>query len=247
MNSLKINNQNIFNLILAASCRFVVENVFFLLVPCSFFLVPCSLSAQDDVNIVPLIEMLQQGRSQDVKNLIPALTREHPNDAGIRFINAVFNEDANEAVSEYKEIVKNFPKSKAAEESAKRLINYYQIINNPKEADQYIYFLNGSSGATAQVQEIKKINTSLQVQNELEVPKAVAKSKFYIQIGAFGSKPNAEAQLKKAEKAGFKGIVVKESTLFKPRVGPFSSQADADANLEKLKTKFSIKGFVIEG
>ncbi len=247
MTKLISNKKYILSQIRAASYISVAKNVFFLFVPFSFFLVPSSLLAQDDVNIVPLIEMLKQGRSQDVKNLVPALTREHPNDVGIRFINAVFKEDAVEAVSEYKEIVKAFPKSKAAEESAKRLINYYQIINNPKEADQYIYFLNGNSGATAQVQEIKKINTSLQVQNELEVPKPVTKSKFYIQIGAFGSKPNAEAQLKKAEKVGFKGIVVKESTLFKPRVGPFSSQADADANLEKLKTKLSIKGFVIEG
>ena len=229
------------------SYKFVAKNVLAFLFSCSFLLVPFSILAQDDVNIVPLIEMLKQGRSQDVKNLIPALTKEHPNDVGIRFINAVFKEDAVEAVSDYKEIVKTFPNSKAAEESAKRLINYYQIVNNPKEADQYIYFLNGNSSATAQVQEIKKINTSLQVQNELEIPKAIIKSKFYIQIGAFGSKPNAEAQLKKAEKAGFKGIVVKESKLFKPRVGPFSSQAEADENLEKLKTKHSIKGFVIEG
>lgn len=181
------------------------------------FLLPITAFSQSEVNIVPLLDMLREGRSQDVKNLIPVLSKEHPNDPGIRFFNAVFNSDAAESVSEYKEIVKAFPKTKAAEESAKRLINYYQISNNPKEAEQFIFFLNGTPAESSEVQEIKKINTSIQVQNELEVPKAVSKSKFYVQIGAFGSKANAETLLKKAQKSGFKGTVVKEGKLFKPR------------------------------
>lgn len=208
--------------------------------------ISASVSAQDLVNIKPLLDMMRDGRSQDVKNLLPVLTKEHPNDAGILFLNAAFDDDAPAAVKVYKEIVKKNPESVAATESAKRLVNYYQVTGNPKDADEYITFLGGIPETKAEVQEIKKVNTSIKDQKKEEKPVSVSNSKFYVQIGAFGTKANGDAQLKKAAGKGFKGTVVKDGKLFKPRIGPYKTQEEADKALESLKTKLSIKGFVIE-
>ena len=208
--------------------------------------VSAAVSAQDIVNIKPLLDMMRDGRSQDVKNLLPVLTKEHPSDPGILFLNAAFDDDATAAVRVYKDVIKNYPESVAATESAKRLVNYYQVTGSPKEADEYITFLGGIPETKEEVQEIKKINTSIKDQKKEEKPVVTSASKFYVQIGAFGTKANGEAQLKKASKKGYKGTVVKDGKLFKPRIGPYKTQEEADNALEKMKKTLSIKGFVIE-
>lgn len=205
-----------------------------------------AVHAQELVNIKPLLDMMRDGRSQDVKNLLPVLTKEHPADPGILFLNAAFDDDAAAAVRVYKDIIKKNPETVAATESAKRLVNYFQVTGNPKEADEYITFLGGISETKEEVKEIKKINTSIKDLKKEEKPIAASTSKFYVQIGAFGTKANGEAQLKKASKKGFKGTVVKDGKLFKPRIGPYKTQEEADSALEKLKKTLSMKGFVIE-
>lgn len=61
-------------------------------------------------------------------------------------------------------------------------------------------------------------------------PAAAAKGKFFVQVGAFSSKANADAA---ARKAG--GSAVQSGKLWRVRTGPFASEADAKAALAKAK------------
>ncbi len=62
-------------------------------------------------------------------------------------------------------------------------------------------------------------------------PAAAAKGKFFVQVGAFSSKANADSAAKKAG-----GAAVPSGKLWRVRKGPFGSEADANAALAKAKS-----------
>ena len=62
-------------------------------------------------------------------------------------------------------------------------------------------------------------------------PASTAKGKFFVQVGAFSSKANADAAAKKAG-----GSALQAGKLWRVRTGPFASEADARAALAKAKS-----------
>ena len=58
---------------------------------------------------------------------------------------------------------------------------------------------------------------------------------YKVQIGAFKSKANADAQLKKVKAKKIDATVVKSGSYYKVQAGAFSSKANADAQLKKVK------------
>lgn len=72
---------------------------------------------------------------------------------------------------------------------------------------------------------------------KLSGPAAPASTKtlYRVQTGAFGSKANANALLKKVKAAGFDAFLVKIDNLYKVQVGAFSKKTNADAMAAKLK------------
>jgi rare lipoprotein A len=63
------------------------------------------------------------------------------------------------------------------------------------------------------------------------VPATAPKGKFFVQIGAFSSKGNANSAAKKAG-----GAAVQSGKLWRVRTGPFASEADAKGSLAKAKS-----------
>ena len=59
---------------------------------------------------------------------------------------------------------------------------------------------------------------------------------IYVQLGAFGLRPNAEQLRSKLEMANIRGanVVQKDDGLFRVRIGPLASVDDADALAAKL-------------
>ena len=60
-------------------------------------------------------------------------------------------------------------------------------------------------------------------------------AKYKIQVGAFKTKANADAQLKKVKAKKIDAVVVKSGTYYKVQAGAFSSKTNADAQLKKVK------------
>ncbi|HEX4848184.1 MAG TPA: SPOR domain-containing protein, partial [Novosphingobium sp.] len=60
---------------------------------------------------------------------------------------------------------------------------------------------------------------------------APAKGQFFVQVGAFSSKANADAAAKKAG-----GSVVQAGNVWRVRTGPFATETDARAALAKAKS-----------
>ena len=64
---------------------------------------------------------------------------------------------------------------------------------------------------------------------------------YYVQIGSFGVKQNAEAQVKKAKSAGFDAIIkpaaVAGKTVYRVQIGAYSNKDNAEAQMKKAKAK----------
>lgn len=223
--------------------------------------------AQDEVYIKPLVDMLNQGRAQDVHSLLPAITAENPSDPGIVFLNAVFNPDAEQAATTFDSLVTAFPESYAAQKAAERLIFYYTARNEPAKAKIYQDFLTGQGVSLSEqprvtvaappVKIAEPVITEKQLVTEkpgkeakpLKEPEA-GTGKFFIQIGAFAVKSQADKALKTAKSKGFSGKVVRESTnnkvFYKVRIGSYPNEEEAQVGVGKLKSKLSVNGFVVE-
>jgi hypothetical protein len=72
-----------------------------------------------------------------------------------------------------------------------------------------------------------------EVNKRLTEPSAPAL--YYVQIGAFSNKANADAQLAKAKAAGFETIMKQFGNLYRVQVGAYSQKPNADAMAAKLR------------
>jgi cell division protein FtsN len=60
---------------------------------------------------------------------------------------------------------------------------------------------------------------------------------YRVQIGAFGSRANADERAAALRAAGFSPYVVREGTLFKVRAGVFRERSEAEALAERLRAR----------
>jgi cell division protein FtsN len=68
-------------------------------------------------------------------------------------------------------------------------------------------------------------------------PSAGSQQGWMLQIGAFKSKENADAQVRQLISKGYSAVVVTGGSLFRVRVGPYAERADADKAAAKLKSE----------
>jgi N-acetylmuramoyl-L-alanine amidase len=68
-------------------------------------------------------------------------------------------------------------------------------------------------------------------------PEAGAERTFKVQVGAFGSRANADDRVEALKAAGFTPYVVREGALFKVRVGAFRTRGQADEMAGRLRAR----------
>lgn len=85
----------------------------------------------------------------------------------------------------------------------------------------------------------KDVKAAMQPKKAEEPKKESTSSskKYYVFAGAYKVKANADAQLNKVKKAGFKASLVKDGELYKVQVSSHSKKSDADARVKKLDSK----------
>jgi cell division septation protein DedD len=76
-------------------------------------------------------------------------------------------------------------------------------------------------------------------------PSASGPSAFRIQIAAVNTRGAADSIAKRVNAAGFAAVVAAEKGLFKVRVGPYASRAQAQAALPSVRAKLGGKPFVV--
>ena len=87
-----------------------------------FFVFVLSLQSQ---NVDLYLSLINEGQSKGVLENLPELISKYPKDSGVLYIKALLNQNGDDAIKQYKNIIKTYPNSKYAPKSAMKLGEYY--------------------------------------------------------------------------------------------------------------------------
>ena len=79
------------------------------------------LSAQ---NIDLYLTLLEKGRMDEVREILPELLNRYPDEAGVYFLQAMINENGDGSLVQFKNLIENFPESDYASKSAMKIGEY---------------------------------------------------------------------------------------------------------------------------
>jgi tetratricopeptide (TPR) repeat protein len=87
-----------------------------------FFVFVLSLQSQ---NVDLYLSLINEGQSKGVLENLPELISKYPKDSGVLYIKALLSQDGDDAIKQYKNIIKTYPNSKYSPKSAMKLGEYY--------------------------------------------------------------------------------------------------------------------------
>ena len=76
-------------------------------------------------NVDMYLSLLEKGNIKDVRETLPELISKFPQDPGVLYLKSLLTEDGGSAIKQYKNIIKNYPESKYAPDSAMKLGEYF--------------------------------------------------------------------------------------------------------------------------
>lgn len=223
------------------------------------FLFSSLLFAQ--VDIVPTLKHVEAGEIEEAQNDFRRLNARYPNDANVKFLDAVLTENGNEALNKYSVVYSKHPNSQFADAALYRVFSYYYSLGIYNKAEKYLTQLKSDFPNSPYIRAADRTLPSedLFVKTESEKPvevkakpaprQYIKQYKFTIQAGAFLNKTNANNLKKKFEAKGifadtyaknvggtFLNIVI---------VGKFYNKDSAQPILDELKKEYNLNGRVI--
>ncbi len=103
-----------------------------LLFPLVVLTVPAQNAAPD---IRALVARVNAGSADEVREQLPSLLSEHPNDPGVLYLQALLTREGADAVRTYQSIVDNFPKSEWADDALFKVYQFYYALGLYRTAD----------------------------------------------------------------------------------------------------------------
>lgn len=217
-----------------------------------FFTIP--LAAQE-VDIVPFLKKIEQGKIEEVKSVLPDLKKEYPKSSNVLFLEGVLTENAQDAVVIYQDLVNSYPKSAFADASLYRIYSYYFALGLYNTADKFLTRLKNDYPESPYIKM-----ASLNKSNDEGEQKLPVKSsdddilgqnyKFTVQAGAFTNSINASKLNDEFKNAGMKSFIKEKNvggTVFHVvYVGQFVSKDKAEDFLHLVNSQFNISGRVVE-
>ena len=76
-------------------------------------------------NVDLYISLVEQGKLKGVRENLPELLSKYPKDSGVLFLKALLTVEGDSAINQYKAILKNYPDSKHAPQSAMKIGEYF--------------------------------------------------------------------------------------------------------------------------
>jgi cell division protein FtsN len=86
------------------------------------------------VPVAKYLNMVAQGRSDEVRRILPDLMVMYPNDPGVRLLTGSILQNAFKATEIYENIVAEYPESEWADDSMWRIIQFYAIMGDTAKA-----------------------------------------------------------------------------------------------------------------
>ncbi len=87
-----------------------------------FFFVNIAIICAQNINLY--LTLIQKGRYEEVMENLPDLLSRYPNDPGVYYIQALINKDGDSSLSQYQNLIDNYPDSDYASMSAMKIGEY---------------------------------------------------------------------------------------------------------------------------
>ncbi len=219
----------------------------------SFIMMPAFINAQE-VDIIPYLKQIEQGKSEEVKTKLTELKKDYPNSANLLFLEGVLTENAQDAIVIYQDIVDKYPKSSFADAALYRIYSYYFALGLYNTADKYFTKLKNNYPDSPYIKmaamnkEDDETTQNQQVQSSDNADEE--NYKYTVQAGAFTNSDNASRLNEEFIAAGMKSFIKQKNvggTIFSiVYVGKFVSRDSADSFLQIVDKQFNISGRVVE-
>jgi len=218
-----------------------------------------NINAQE-VNIVPYLQQIENGKADEVRNELIGLKERHSDDPSVMFLEGVLTENGQKAVVIYQKVVDEYPDSKYADAALYRIYSYYYALGLYESANEKLNKLITDYPKSPYIKIAKQnqlpVNPEITQEDETDLTQQNnedvqgADYKFTIQAGAFSKKENAESLQLKFEKSGIfseiKDKLVAGTTFHVVYVGKFVTENDAENFLKTINDKFELSGRVIQ-
>jgi tetratricopeptide (TPR) repeat protein len=218
-----------------------------------------NLTAQD-LNIVPYLQQIENGKADEVRNELIGLKEKYPGDPSVMFLEGVLTENGQKAVVIYQKVVVEYPDSKYADASLYRIYSYYYALGLYESATEKLNKLIADYPKSPYIRIAKQnqlpVNPEITQEDKTDTTKQKNQDvkgteyKFTIQAGAFSNNENAKSLQLKFEKSGIfseiKDKLVAGTTFHVVYVGKFVTENDAESFLSTINDKFELSGRVIQ-
>ena len=218
-----------------------------------------NINAQD-VNIVPYLQQIENGKADEVRNELIGLKEKYSDDPSVMFLEGVLTENGQKAVVIYQKVVDEYPDSKYADAALYRIYSYYYALGLYEAATEKLNKLITDYPNSPYIKIAKQnqlpLNPEITQEDDTDVTQQKKEDvvgddyKFTIQAGAFSKIENAESLQLKFEKSGIfseiKDKLVAGTTFHVVYVGKFVTENDAESFLKTINDKFELSGRVIQ-
>ncbi len=223
-------------------------------------MVSCAALAQDNVNIAPYLERIQNGVTEDLREEVSDLAERHPDDPGVRYLQGLVMKDGTDAVRVFQGLVDRHPKSEWSDDALFRVYQFYYSLGLYRTADlkwaqlQKEYpdspHLSSAAGKTTPPLQEKsaEVNPPSKAGVAAATPQAQS-GQFALQVGAYSARENAEKQKLFFEDQGFPVEVINRvknsQSLFLVFVGNYLTYDEAKSRIAEIRKKYGVESFVV--
>ena len=211
------------------------------------------------MDIVPTLKHIESGEIEEATSDFRRLNSRYPNDANVKFLDAVLTENGEEALQKYSTVYTTHPESQFADAALYRVFSYYYSLGVYTKAEKHLTQLKENYPNSPYIKAADRTLPSEDffIQAETETKKetpppirtVTKKYKYTIQAGAFLNKTNANNLKKKFEAKGiYADTYTKEvggSLLNIIIVGKFVDKDSAQPILDELKKDYKLNGRVV--
>ncbi|MCX8011344.1 MAG: SPOR domain-containing protein [Ignavibacteria bacterium] len=215
-----------------------------------------SVCAQRELNLEPYLKMIQDGRIDEVRSLIPILKQNNQNSYSLLYLEALTSIDGNYAMSLYNQIANS--NSAYADDAIFKLSQYYYAIGRFAESDNLVRrlkneFPNSPYSTYFGRRDVTIKTTEQKEQKEITTKKysesSYSEGAYTIQVGAFIEETNAERLKSIVEKYGKASINVndvKGKRFYVVNVGSFNDKQEGEILLQRLRDEVFINGTIVK-
>ncbi|MDT8323919.1 MAG: SPOR domain-containing protein [Bacteroidota bacterium] len=200
---------------------------------------PAVLRAQAGRDIEALLHRVRAGEREEVARLLPSLRKTHADKAGVLFLEAICEENAEKALDIYQRIVDEHAGSSWADDALHRLYQYSYAVGAYRTARTYQERMDrefprspyASAAAAAASAE------------------ADGEKQYSVQVGAYSKEKDARRRIEELKAKGYTAYLrektVRGKTVYAVWLGIFPAYGQAQNFARKLKEQQGLDALVV--